>query len=634
MKRTMDVKPLREKIEQLSEELLRLQSPDGAWRLCFDDGLTTDSNMIMLLRILNIADEPFIRSLAIRIASQQQPDGSWKLYHDEREGNLDATAEAAYALLYAGLYTPYDAPIVNAKKYIRSRGGLAEVKSLLTQVWLSASGQAEWPNALRVPLPFLFGEHPLFDLFTLSGHARAHIVPTVIMANSLYARRAPSAPDLSDWFIDGQLEFKNDPPIFAAFSALFDTIAHTGLFADASHEAWKRAEQYMLDRLEPNGTLLTFSTATMLMIMALLALGYDEHSPLISRMVAGIRSLLCRDRPHVQVASAEVWDTAMLSYALREAGLPPSSFALRNAAAYLKVRQQTKLADWAIHNPDTPPGGWGFSDVNTLYPDVDDSTAALRSLLPYVAESDSAGATNIEDDHAAWQRGLNWVMSMRNDDGGWPAFERQGSTTPPSFLTFEGAADIAVDPSTVDLTARTLYFLGKELHLTSSSSWLEDSVRYVLSQQQKDGSWYGRWGIAYTHGTGAALQGLTAIGVANDHPAVRKAAAWLLSIQNADGGWGESCLSDKVKHYVPLHASTPSQTAWALDGLIAVSPKSTPAIERGIEALLQALDRNDWTYTYPTGAGLPGSIYVHYVSNNYIWPLLTLTSYIHKYGGN
>ncbi|MGO4374696.1 squalene cyclase, partial [Paenibacillus sp. MCAF20] len=93
----MDLKPLREKIEQLTEELLRLQSPDGAWRLCFDDGLTTDSNMIMLLRILNIADEPFIRSLAIRIASQQQPDGSWKLYHDEREGNLDATAEAAYA---------------------------------------------------------------------------------------------------------------------------------------------------------------------------------------------------------------------------------------------------------------------------------------------------------------------------------------------------------------------------------------------------------------------------------------------------------------------------------------------------------------------------------------------------------
>ncbi|MDQ0111674.1 prenyltransferase/squalene oxidase repeat-containing protein [Paenibacillus harenae] len=630
----MDTNPLLQKIELLSGELLRLQSPDGAWRFCFDDGVKTDSYMIILLRMLNRSDEPFIRSLAIRIASEQQPDGSWKLYHDEQGGNLDATAEACYALLYSGFYSPIDAPMVNAKKYIRSRGGLAEVKSLLTQVMLSASGQAEWPNALRVPLPFLFGENPLFDLFSLSGHARVHLVPTAIMANKHFARRAPNAPDLSDWFMDGNLAFKNDPAIFAALSVLFDTVAHTGLFTEDSNEAWRNAEQFMLDRLEPNGTLLTFSTATMLMIMALLALGYDDRSPLINRLLAGIRSLLCRDRPHIQVASAEVWDTAMLSYALREAGLPPSSFALRNAAAYLKARQQTKLADWAIRNPDTPPGGWGFSDVNTLYPDVDDSTASLRSLLPYVSESDSAPALNIEDSQAAWQRGLNWVLSMRNDDGGWPAFERQGSTIPPSFLNFEGAADIAVDPSTVDLTARTLYFLGKELQMTSSVSWLEDSVRYVLSQQQKDGSWYGRWGIAYIHGTGAALQGLTAIGVADDHPAVRKATAWLLGIQNPDGGWGESCLSDEVKHYVPLRASTPSQTAWALDGLIAVSPKPTPAIERGISALLQSLDRRDWTYTYPTGAGLPGSIYVHYASNNYIWPLLTLTSYVNKYGDN
>lgn len=621
----MDVNPLLAKMEQMTGELLRLQSADGAWRLCFDSGVITDCYTIILMRMLNKADEPFIRSLAIRIASQQQHDGAWKLYFDEQDGNLDATAEACLALLYSGFYNERDAPIIQAKQYIRRKGGLSEVRSLLTQVILSASGQAEWPHSLRFPLQFLFSSfsEPLFDLFSLSGHARVHLVPSLIMGNLNFSRRQLGAPDISDLFINGSKTFSNDPALLAALSAWLDTLPLSGLFDLQSTDAFKKAEAFMMERLEPDGTLLSYSTATIFMIMSLLALGYDAQSPFIDRQLNGIRSLQCRDRSHIQIASAEVWDTAMLSYALREAGLPPSSSPLRTASEYLMARQQTKPGDWTRRNPHTPPGGWGFSDVNTIYPDVDDTTAALRALLPYAAESQEA--------QASWQRGLNWAVSMRNDDGGWPAFEREGHSLPASLLAFEGAADIALDPSTVDLTSRTLLFLGKELRLTTTAQWIEEAVRYVLSQQNKDGSWYGRWGIAYIHGTGAALQGLTAVGVADDHPAVRKAAAWLTSIQNQDGGWGESCLSDKVKRYFPLHASTPSQTAWAIDGLIAASPKPTAALERGITALIRALDKRDWTYTYPTGAGLPGSVYVHYVSNNYIWPLLTLSAFVRKY---
>lgn len=625
MNAAMDMNRIRARIDEMTADLLRQQSPDGAWRMCFDSGTMTDSYLIILLRLLGRADERLIQMLAVRIASRQQTNGAWKVYPDESEGNLEATAEAYYALLYAGYYRESDPRMLRAKQFILKRGGLAETKTLFAQVIFAATGQAEWPLLLRIPLEAFFSDHGIgLDLFSLAGHARVHLVPTLIMANKQFVRRTALMPNLSDLFLGSSRVFANDSNWISALNGFLSTLPLTSLLPPASPSSLEQAEAFMFERIEPNGTLLTYSTATFLMILALLALDYSPDSSIINRLVTGIHSLLCRDSPHLQVASSEVWDTAMISFALREAGIPPGYSALERAGAYLLDRQQIRLGDWVIRTPNTPAGGWGFSDVNTMYPDVDDSAAALRAIRPY-----ALGANGL---YANWQKGLNWVLAMRNDDGGWPAFERNGQQLPASFFAFEGSEDIATDPSTVDLTSRVLSFLGKELDMTIGNQWLDGSVQWVLSQQTREGSWYGRWGIAYIHGTGAAIQGMTSVGVAVDHPAIKKGIKWLLDIQNIDGGWGESCLSDKVKRYVPLHASTPSQTAWALDALTAAYTKPPMALEKGVEALLQSLERRDWTYTYPTGAGLPGSVYVYYPSNNYIWPLLTLSAIVKKYG--
>ncbi|WP_424766200.1 squalene cyclase [Paenibacillus sp. sgz302251] len=621
----MDMSRLRDRINLMTAELLRQQSPDGAWRMCFDSGVMTDSYLIILMTALGRRDHHFMPSLAARIAARQQSNGAWKLYPDEAGGNLEATAEACYALLCAGYYQQSDPRILLAKQFIRSRGGLSEVRTLLTQVIFAATGQAKWPRQLQIPLQAFFSDLGIgLDLFSLSGHARVHLIPTLIMANTQFVRRNAIMPDLSDLFITDSRVFANDDNWISALNSFLSSLPLASLLFSDSSAMLKQAENFMLERLEPNGTLLTYSTATILMIFALLALNYPPEAPLISRLLLGIQSLQCKDQPHIQVASAEVWDTAMLSYALRESGVPAHSAALERAADYLSVRQQTRLGDWSKRSPHTVPGGWGFSDVNTIYPDVDDSAAALRAIRPSISR--------FRDGHSKWQKGLNWILAMRNDNGGWPAFEREGLSLPASFFTFESSSDISTDPSTVDLTSRVLTFLGKELDMTIGHRWIDDSVQWVLSNQKADGSWYGRWGIAYIHGTGAVIQGMTAIGVARDHPAIKKAISWLLSIQNTDGGWGESCKSDKVKQYVPLAASTPSQTAWAMDALIAVNEKLTPELMRGAEALLRSLARRDWTYTYPTGAGLPGSVYVYYPSNNYIWPLLTMSAFLKKYG--
>jgi sporulenol synthase len=176
-----------------------------------------------------------------------------------------------------------------------------------------------------------------------------------------------------------------------------------------------------------------------------------------------------------------------------------------------------------------------------------------------------------------------------------------------------------------------LEYLGNTAGLTVKHSFVRRAVEWLLKAQEQDGSWYGRWGICYIYGAWAALTGMLAVGQSRTDPAIVKAVAWLARIQNPDGGWGESCESDRLKRYVPLTYSTSSQTAWALDALVAYHDKPTRAMERAADFLLLAIHRSDRSSQYPTGAGLPGQFYFYYHSYPYIWPLLALSHYQTKY---
>jgi sporulenol synthase len=220
---------------------------------------------------------------------------------------------------------------------------------------------------------------------------------------------------------------------------------------------------------------------------------------------------------------------------------------------------------------------------------------------------------------------------MQNDDGGWPAFEKNTDQELLTLLPLQEAKSAAIDPSTADLTGRTLEFLGNSAGLGIRHTFIRKGTDWLIDRQQSDGSWYGRWGICYIYGTWAALTGLTSVGVQPGNSAVHNGTRWLLSIQNADGGWGESCKSDRIMHYTPLGASTPSQTAWALDALIAVHASPIPEMNKGVQRLTSLLHEQNWCTEYPTGAGLPGMFYSHYHSYRYIWPLLALSHFRNKY---
>ncbi|KIL78294.1 squalene--hopene cyclase [Bacillus badius] len=615
-------------INSIANQFVQDQAEDGAWHYPFETGIASDCSMIILLRTLEMNDEEeLIKELVERIVGKQQEDGSWKLFHDQDKGNLTSTVEAYYALLYSGYRNPKDPEIQAARRFIMVNGGATEVHMFL-KILLALTGQCAWPHfPVNIEVLLLPDSFPI-NLFDLSVYGRANLIPFLILANTNFRRRTPKSPDLSDLFLKRKVHFFTEEQEEDARSVI--KLIKQGIKALKYHGNLReltlyRAEKYMLNRIEPDGTFLNYFSSTTLMIYALLARGYSNTHPVITRAVQGLKAMTCRinGELHCQYTTASIWNTTLINYALQEAGIPYSSNMIQKANHYILSRQHLKYGDWVIHEPNLLPGGWGFADMNTIHPDIDDTTTALRAIRSLAIEQ--------VDCRQAWDRGVNWLISMQNNDGGWAAFEKNVDKKVLNLLPLEGGKDLLIDPSTVDLTGRTLEFFGNYTHLDDHHPMVKRGIRWLLRHQNADGSWVGRWGV-YIYGTWAAVTGMIAVGVSRNHPAIQKALAWLRKIQNPDGGWGESCKSDIKNCYVPLGESTRTHTAWALDTLISAATGVTPEIENGAAFLTDKKEKK-WTAAYPKGRGMAGSFYINYHCYEYVFPLLSLAHFQKLAGG-
>lgn len=613
-------------IDWIIEKLRKDQSQGGSWNYPFETGLSTDAYMIILLRTLEINDEELIQGLTARIFSKQERNGAWKLYYDESEGNLNATVECYYALLYSGYYEKSNQRLVAASKFILAKGGLEEA-GMYTKVMLALTCQYKWPASSPLPIEVvLLPLHFPINFYSFSLFGRANLAPIMILADKKFTIRTSKSPNLSELHLKRNIDdsWIPSPEYRSFFNFLESGVKNLLGLPDQLHNlAIERAKKYMLDHIEPDGTVYSYYSCTFLMIFALLSLGVKKTDSIILHAIKGIKSMQCEINgyPHMQYTTANVWNTSLIGFTLQSAGVSAEDPIVKKANQYLLERQHHKFGDWVIHNPDSLPGGWGFSDVNTINPDLDDTTASLRSLSRTVP-------TNIQ----AWEHAIRWLFSMQNDDGGWAAFEKNTNSKLFEFLPIEKGEYLLIDPSCADITGRTLEFLGNYTNLSKNHKAVKKGVRWLIHHQEKDGSWYGRWGICYIYGTWAALTGLLAVGIPTSETAIQNAVNWLRSIQNKDGGWGESCSSDDKKSYVPLGASTLTHTSWALDALITVSEKQTTEIRKGISYLLSSLEKEDWTTAYPKGQGMAGGLYIHYHSYRYIYPLLALSHYQRKFG--
>ncbi len=616
-----------EGIKWIIEILRKDQSPAGSWNYPFETGISTDAYMIILLRTLAINDEQLIKGLASGIVNKQEKNGAWKLFYDEGDGNVSATVEAYYALLYSGYYKKEDQRMAAAKQFIIEKGGL-ENASMFTKIMLALTGQYKWPAFSPLPIEMIL--LPLsfpINFYQFSVQGRANLTPIMILANKKFTLSTKTSPDLSDLDLHRS---NNAWELHSNWRSLFSTIEEginnlIGLPEQLHSLAVERAKKYLLDHIEPDGTLYSYFSSTFLMIFAFLSLEISKNDPLIKKALEGLLAMKTEINgfPHMQYTTAAVWNTSLISYALQFASISASDPIIEKANRYLVEHQHHKFGDWVIHNPHSLPGGWGFSEVNTINPDVDDTTASLRAFARSIQTNNQL--------RKSWERGLNWLFSMQNSDGGWAAFEKNIDNKWIDFLPIEKAEYLLCDSSSADLTGRTLEFLGNYTDLSRNHPVVKHAIKWLLKNQKKDGSWYGRWGICYLYGTWAAMTGLISVGLPPNHPSLQQAINWLKPLQNKDGGWGESCRSDSAKKYVPLNASTLTHTAWALDSLISVSEKPTSEIQRGITYLLDSIDKDDWTTEYPKGQGMAGGFYIHYHSYRYIFPLLALAHYQRKF---
>jgi len=224
------------------------------------------------------------------------------------------------------------------------------------------------------------------------------------------------------------------------------------------------------------------------------------------------------------------------------------------------------------------------------------------------------------------QRAIDWMLSMQSRNGGWASFDKNNDKMVFQHIPFADH-NAMLDPPTVDITGRILEMLAAYGYSPTHPA-VKKALRFIRSEQEADGSWFGRWGVNYIYGTMLVLRGLEAMGVDSHEPYIQQAAEWLRMVQNGDGGWGETCGSYDDPTLKGVGPSTPSQTAWAVLGLLAAGDTRSDCVARGIAYLLRTQNPDgSWDEPYYSGTGFPRVFYLSYHMYRQYFPLLALTTY-------
>ncbi|MBP1686207.1 MAG: squalene cyclase [Deltaproteobacteria bacterium] len=601
------------------------QRPEGFWHAPLEANVSMETEYIFFNRFMGRRPEAIERRIADRMLATQAEDGSWPLYYGG-PGHLSNTIEAYFALKLCGLDADHPA-LQRAREFIMARGGLAKA-GVFTRTFLAYFGQFPWSGlpAMPVELMLLPPWFPI-NIYALSSWARGTVVPMIILMAKQPAIDIPAAAHI------GELWLKPPTPADLAFSPSRDWLtwrngflALDRLLTFLGRSSWKplraralrQAEQWILSHQDVNGGWGGIQPAMINSVMALRALGHLESEPVIAKGIQAIDDFLIESEGHLmfQPCVSPVWDTALAVKALLDAGVPGNDPALARAAEWLIANQVFKTGDWQIYNPDLEPGGWVFEFANDWYPDVDDSAVILMVLKR------TTGADPVRLARAI-AYGMNWTFGMQSRSGGWAAFDTDNDS---HFLNQIPFADMEamIDPPSEDVTGRMLELMGTygfDLHFGRARRARE----FIVGTQRPDGSWWGRWGANFIYGTWSVLSGLRAIGEDLNAPYVRRAVAWLKAHQNADGGWGESIRTYDDESIAGQGASTVSQTAWAVLGLLAGEQELSPEVRRGVDYLLdQQRPDGSWDELHFTGTGFPRHFYLRYHMYRNYFPLMAL----------
>lgn len=648
---------------------------EGFWCGELEADSTLESDYILFLYLFD--KEKYrdkITSLASFVARHQLDDGSWNIY-EGGPGEISATVKAYVALKIAG-YGEDDPILARARQAVRDLGGADKVNSY-TKVYLAMLNLRPWDQVPAIPpevvlLPRFF----YINIYEISYWSRAILIPLSI----LYAKWADfsnsNGLSIQELFDAGENGNGGASPgsesgvkgngatagesaqagfgvksngrgkgnrgirryteaifswrnVFTTINLVLKKLEKTGV-KPLRNLAVRKAEDWIITRLEDSDGLGAIFPSMINSVLALRCLGYGSDHPLVIEGIEKLEELEIEEdgEIHLQPCLSPVWDTALALNAIGESGLGDAAgisagFEKMSAAgAWLLTKEVRRAGDWQKRVRNAEVSGWPFQFRNEFYPDIDDTAAVVMAL--------NRVDPGIEGLEKAVARGISWVLSLQCSNGGWAAFD---ANVERKILNEIPYADhnAMLDPACADITGRVLEMLGSTrgcMDAAKTKEAIRAAVEYLKDSQEEDGSWYGRWGVNYIYGTWQALKGLSTVGVGLDEDYIRRAVAYLKAKQNEDGGWGESCESYEDPALGGVGETTPSQTAWALMGLIAAGEQDSPEVERGIRFLVdtQAVD-GDWREKNWTGTGFPGVFYLKYHMYSLYFPLFALSMY-------
>jgi squalene-hopene/tetraprenyl-beta-curcumene cyclase len=613
------------------EWLLAKQHSDGYWCGELEADSTLESDYILLHTLLgtgNSESNDRFQKCANYILRHQNEDGGWPIYNGG-PSNISASVKAYFSLKLAG-YTPNHPALARARQKILDLGGVTKVNTF-TKIYLCFLGQYDYDAVPAIPPEIvLFPNWFWFNIYEISSWSRAILVPLSIVYAKKPFKKIPPELAIDELFVGGRdksrmrLPWSEKLVCWRNFFLVLDRLVH---WFEAVHIrplrsiALKKAEKWMLARFEMSDGLGAIYPAMLNAIIALRCLGYSLDDPQMIRALDEFEKLGIEEEEtfRMQPCKSPVWDTAYAMFALGEAGVPANDPRMVKSADWILQKQVRNPGDWTVKNRQGKPAGWYFEFNNEFYPDVDD-TAMVALGLAQVEHPN--GRYQVE----SVQRAIDWIMSMQCKNGGWASFDKDNDRMVFQHIPFADH-NAMLDPATVDITGRILEMLASYGYDKNHPA-VRKALKFIRDEQEPDGSWFGRWGVNYVYGTALVLRGLEAMGIDHHEPYVQQAAEWIRMVQNPDGGWGETCGSYDDPNTKGVGPSTPSQTAWAVMGLLAAADTRSESLARGVIYLLKTQKKDgSWDEAWYTGTGFPRVFYLMYHMYRDYFPLIALTTY-------
>jgi squalene-hopene/tetraprenyl-beta-curcumene cyclase len=627
---------LQQCIKAATKALLDRQQPDGHWLFELEADATIPAEYVLLTHYLGEPPDAVLEGkIAAYLRRIQGAHGGWSLFHGG-QFDMSVSVKAYFALKIIG-ESPAAKHMHRAREAILARGGAANT-NVFTRNLLALFGVLPWRSVPIMPVEImLLPSWFPFHLSKISYWARTVIVPLLILHALKPVARNPTDTQLDEIFTQPphRVGRRSKAPHqnwlwFILFSGIDIVLrwAEPLLPSSSRRRAIDRAVAFINERLNGIDGLGAIFPAIANAVMAFDALGYPTDHPdrLLARNAID-RLLVVKDaEAYCQPCMSPVWDTALTCHTLMETG---AEVAVKQAAGGLEwlkpLQVLDTVGDWAARRKEVPPGGWAFQYANPHYPDLDDTAVVVMAM-------DRAASSRFDN---AIDRGRKWIAGLQSRNGGWGAFDADNTYEYLNNIPFADHGAL-LDPPTADVTARCLSMLAQLGGRPETDAAVAKAVEFLRRNQRADGSWYGRWGMNYIYGTWSVLCALSAVGIDRSAPEIRKGADFLLSIQNADGGWGEGGESYKLDYrgHEPAE-STASQTAWALLGLMAAGEPNHPAVERGIAYLMRTqCPDGTWSEPHFTATGFPRVFYLRYHGYAKYFPLWALARYKNLKAGN